>query len=249
MSIHEVKEIEEVATATAARTWKALGDAPIKGSRRPPITAGIAGRIEHTLLGMGATDADVARVCREVVEHSFRGVCCLPRDVGSCRAALDGSGALVVTVLDFPLSGGTAADAAEQCRRVVDLGADELDMVIDVRAVRRDDVAAARDGVRRVVEAAQGHPVKVILETGLLSIEQIVVGCVAAEAGGAAFVKTCTGFGPRGATEQDVTLIRAALGARLGLKASGGIGNRDWAARLVGLGADVIGTSKGPECV
>jgi deoxyribose-phosphate aldolase len=195
MSIHEVDGIEEVATATAARTWKALGDAPIKGSRRPPITAGIAGRIEHTLLGMSATDA------------------------------------------------------AEQCRRVVDLGADELDMVIDVRAVRRDDVVAARDGVRRVVEAAQGHPVKVILETGLLSIEQIVVGCVAAEAGGAAFVKTCTGFGPRGATEQDVKLIRAALGARLGLKASGGIGNRDWAARLVGLGADVIGTSKGPECV
>jgi len=231
-----------------ASTCRALGFTPGPGPGRPPAPPGMAGRIEHTLLGVSATDADVERLCREAREHRFRGVCCLPRDVARCRALLGGAGVLVVTVLDFPLAGGTPAEAAAECARVLDAGADEVDMVVDVRALRQGDPGAARDGVARVVAAAGSHAVKVILETGALGPEQIVDGCAAAEAGGAAFVKTATGFGPRGASVEDIRIMRACVGERLGVKASGGIRTRDDAERMVAAGADVLGTSSGPAC-
>jgi deoxyribose-phosphate aldolase len=208
----------------------------------------MAGRIEHTLLGVTATDADVERLCREALEHRFRGVCCLPRDVSRCRVLLAGSGVLVVTVLDFPLAGGTPTEAATECARVLEAGADEVDMVVDVRALLQGELAAARDGVARVVAAAGSHPVKVILETGALDPLQIVDGCAAAEAGGASFVKTSTGFGPRGASVDDIRTMRACVGDRLGVKASGGIRTRDDAEQMVAAGADVLGTSSGPAC-
>lgn len=215
---------------------------------RPPVPSSMAGRIEHTLLGVSATDAEVERLCREALEHRFRGVCCLPRDVARCHGMLADSGVLVVTVLDFPLAGGTPAEAAAECGRVIDAGANELDMVIDVRALLQGDLAAARDGVARVVAAAGSHPVKVILETGALDPAQIIDGCAVSEAGGAAFVKTATGFGPRGASEEDMRIMRACVGDRLGVKASGGIRTRDDAERMVRAGADVLGTSSGPAC-
>jgi deoxyribose-phosphate aldolase len=227
---------------------RALGFTPGKGPGRPPEPPSMAGRIEHTLLGISAVDADVERLCGEAREHGFRGVCCLPRDVARCRDLLEGSGVLVVTVLDFPLAGGTPAEAAAECARVLEAGADEVDMVVDVRALKQGDLAAARDAVRRVVDAAGAHPVKVILETGALTSEQIVDGCAVSEAGGAAFVKTATGFGPRGATVEDIRIMRTCVGDRLGVKASGGVRDRDDAERMVAAGADVLGTSSGPAC-
>jgi deoxyribose-phosphate aldolase len=231
-----------------AAACRELGCDPASGPGRPPAPGTMAGRIEHTLLGIAATDADVERLCREAREHSLRAVCCLPRDIVACRGLLSDVGVLVVSVLDFPLAGGTERTAAAECARVVEAGADEVDMVVDVRAVLQGRLVAARDAVARVVEAAGEHPVKVILETGALSAEQIVDACAASQAGGAAFVKTCTGFGPRGASVEDVRIMRAAVGERLGVKASGGIRTADDARAMVAAGADVLGTSSGPAC-
>ena len=215
---------------------------------RPPAPASIAGRIEHTLLSTAASDDDVRRVCREAEQHAFRAVCCLPRDVAPCRRLLDGTSSLVVTVVDFPLAQGGASAAEAECLRAVAAGADEIDMVIDVRAVRGGDLEAAAAGVRRVVAAADGRPVKVILETALLSDEQIVAAAAAAEAGGASYVKTSTGYSTRGASAADIRILRAAVGERLGIKASGGIKDRAAADALIAAGADLIGTSNGPKC-
>lgn len=215
---------------------------------RPPAPASMAGRIEHTLLAASATDEDVRRVCREAEEHEFRAVCCLPRDVAYCKRRLDGTNVLVVTVLDFPLAGGGEGAAEAACRRAIEAGADEVDMVVDIRALRAGDLVAATRGVKRVVAAAAGHPVKVILETGLLTTEQIVAGAAAAEIGGASFAKTSTGYGPRGASVEDIRILRTALGDRLGIKASGGIRDRAAAEAMVKAGADLIGTSNGPAC-
>jgi len=222
---------------------------PAQGPGRPAPPSSMAGRIEHTLLSAAASDDDVERLCREAAAHRFRAVCCLPRDVPRCRALLEGTGVLAVTVLDFPLASGLPGGAAAECARAIDAGADEVDLVVDVRALMRGEPETARDGAASVVAAARGRPVKVILETGLLDPSRIVEGSIAAEAAGAAFVKTCTGFGPRGATEEDVALIRLAVEDRMGVKASGGIRDRRAALRMVAAGADVLGTSSGIACV
>jgi deoxyribose-phosphate aldolase len=215
---------------------------------RPPAPPSIAGRIEHTLLSTAASDEDVRRVCREAEQYAFRAVCCLPRDVAACRRRLEGTSSLVVTVVDFPLAQGGAAAAEAECRRAVDAGADEIDMVVDIRALRAGDLGAAAAGVERVVAAAGGRPVKVILETALLAEGQIASGAAVAEAGGASFVKTSTGYSTRGASAEDVRLLRAAVGDRLGIKASGGIRDRAAAEEMIAAGADLIGTSNGPRC-
>ncbi len=214
---------------------------------RPSLS--FAKRIEHTLLNAGASDEDVNRLCQDALEEGFRSVCCLPRDVVRCHRLLQDSGVLVVTVIDFPLGAGTPDAARFECERVVTNGADEVDMVVDVRALRIGDLGSVRDGIADVVAAAKGRPVKTILETGLLTQRQIVGGCVAAEAGGADYVKTSTGFGPRGASVQDVALMRAAVGNRLGIKAAGGIRTHAFVLELVEAGADLIGTSSGADCL
>ena len=233
------------AYAGAAAALAGLG-APRTPPGRPPQPASMAGRIEHTLLASGATEEDVRRVCREAERYEFRAVCCLPRDVAACQRRLEGTMVLVVTVLDFPLAGGGAAE--EECRRAVEAGADEVDMVVDLRALRSGRLVTAARGVRRVVKAARGRPVKVILETGLLTPEQIAAGAAVAEIGGASFAKTSTGYGPRGASVEDIRILRAVLGDRLGIKASGGIRDRAAAEAMVAAGADLIGTSNGPAC-
>jgi deoxyribose-phosphate aldolase len=250
MSVKDTPIASKKITAAFAETVAALAGLEPHGAPpgRPKPPPSMAGRIEHTLLASAATDEDVRRVCREAEQGSFRAVCCLPRDVVACKRRLDGTAVLVVTVLDFPLAGGDGAAEAE-CLRAVKAGADEVDMVVDVRALRAGDLVAAVNGVRRVVKAARGRPVKVILETGLLSPEQIVAGAAVAEIGGAAFAKTSTGYGPRGASAEDIRILRAALGDRLGIKASGGIRDRAAAEAMVAAGADLIGTSNGPACV
>ena len=234
--------------------WKAacasLAFDPDSSSRRRPAAPdSMAGRIEHTLLGVSATNRDVERLCEEAIGHSFRAVCCMPRDVERCVRALRTSSVIVVSVIDFPLGGGMGGVAASQCRTVIDLGASEVDMVVDVRAIVQNELKLARDGVARVVETAANVPVKVILETGALTPGQVVHAIAAAESGGAAFVKTSTGFGPRGASIEDVALMRAIVSDRMGVKASGGIRDKATAVAMIEVGADVIGTSNGPGCV
>ena len=241
-------------TISSRKEWKeacvSLAFDPDSCSRRrPPAPDSMAGRMEHTLLGVSATDRDVERLCEEAMEHSFRAVCCMPRDVERCVRATGTSSVIVVSVIDFPLGGGGDGAAASRCRTVIDLGASEVDMVVDVRAIIQGELTLARDGVARVVEAAANVPVKVILETGALTPRQVVHAIAAAESGGAAFVKTSTGFGPRGASIEDVTLMRAIVSDRMGVKASGGIRDRATAVAMIDAGADVIGTSNGPGCI
>ncbi len=228
---------------------KKLSFAPGSRSGRPVLGDDMSARIEHTLLRTDAAAADVTRLCVEARDHRFRSVCCLPRDVAKCSRLLDGTGVLVVTVLNFPLAGSSLEMTDFECNRVIDDGADEVDLVVDVRLLKEHKLIAVRNSISRVVETAGGRPVKVILETGLLRPEEIVAGVVCAEAAGAAYVKTSTGFGPRGASEEDVALMRHVVGDRLGVKASGGIRERQFARRLVELGADLLGTSAGPKLI
>jgi len=191
---------------------------------------------------------DLEKLCAEALEHRFRAVCCLPRDVALCRDLLDGARVLVVTVVDFPLGAGVGGEGEAQAREAVRAGADEIDMVVDQRALRSGRLDSVRDGVARIVGAADGRPIKAIMETGAFDERQVVHGCAAAEAGGASFVKTSTGYGPRGASERDVALMRVVVGERLGIKAAGGIRDRASALALVEAGADLVGTSAGPAC-
>jgi len=243
MSIEQIVEIHHLALESILGKGVASA-AP--GRPKPPSS--IAARIEHTLLSTAASDEDVKRICREAEQYSFRAVCCLPRDVAVCKRRLEGTSSLVVTVVDFPLAQGGAAAAEAETHRAAKNGADEIDMVIDVRAVKAGDLGTAVDGVRRVVAAAAGRPVKVILETALLSGEQIAAACAVSEAGGASFVKTSTGYSTRGASAEDIRIMRAAVGDRLGIKASGGIRDRETAEVMIAAGADLIGTSNGPKC-
>jgi deoxyribose-phosphate aldolase len=226
-----------------------LGFNQPKAKGRPIKFSSFAGRIEHTLLRADATEKDIGQLCSEAASFGFRSVCLFPKDVALAKRLVGGTAVLVVTVLNFPFSGSLGEVIESECGRVIEDGADEVDMVVDVRALSRGDLRAVRDGVGGIVNAASGRPVKVILETGYFSARQVVLGSIAAQAGGAQWVKTSTGFGPRGASVEDVISMRAAVGDGIGIKASGGIRHREFAQQLVDAGADLIGTSSGPHLI
>lgn len=205
--------------------------------------------IEHTRLGAATTSAQIVQLCQEARDAGLFGVCVAPVHVRSARAALgglgEGAGPALVTVVGFPLGASRSDVKAFECAAAVRDGATEVDMVIDLGALHagQDDRVAA--DVAAVVAAADGRPVKVIIETSLLDDAQKRRACVASEAGGAAFVKTSTGFGGGGATVDDVVLMRSVVGPRLRIKASGGIRTRALALALLDAGADRLGTSAG----
>jgi deoxyribose-phosphate aldolase len=210
------------------------------------ITAAeLALRIDHAALGPGTTRADVERLCREAREHGFASACVAPLWVRDAARFLDGAPSRVCAVIAFPHGTSAPATKAEEARRALDDGATELDMVIAVGLLKSGDADAVERDIRAVVEPARRSKglVKVILETGLLSAEEKVLACRRAEAAGADFVKTSTGFGPGGATVADVELLAATVGGRLGVKASGGIRSLDFATALLDAGATRLGCS------
>lgn len=205
------------------------------------LSPGLAGRIDHTLLRADATTGEVDRLCDEVARYGFASVCVNGAWVRHAAERLAGRG-LVCAVVGFPLGANLPETKAAETRQAVADGAREIDMVINVGALRsRDHALVARD-LAGVVDAA-GVPVKVILETGLLSREEKVEACVLAQAAGAAFVKTSTGFGPSGATVDDVRLMRETVGPGVQVKASGGVRDADIAQAMIEAGADRIGAS------
>lgn len=206
----------------------------------------LRGAIEHTLLSPRATPAEVVGLCQEAATHGLFGVCVAPLHVAVARAALSSAaGPRLVTVVGFPLGASRPDVKAYECALAVDDGADEIDMVLDIGHLCAGDDRPVVGDVAAVVQAAAGRPVKVILETALLDVGQKRRACLAAEAGGAAFVKTSTGFAGGGATVDDIVLMRATIGDRLRIKASGGIRSRKFALSLLDAGADRIGTSRG----
>lgn len=213
----------------------------------PPTSDAIARLIDHTVLKPDASEADIVRACREALDYGFASVCVNPYYVPLVADMLRGSKVLTCTVVGFPLGANMPETKAAEAARALADGAREIDMVINVGAVKSARYDWVRHDIEQVVAAARRGEaiVKVILETALLSDEEKVIACEIARDGGAAFVKTSTGFGPGGATTDDVALMRRVVGAAMGVKASGGIGSRRDAAAMIAAGATRIGASAG----
>jgi deoxyribose-phosphate aldolase len=203
----------------------------------------LAGLIDHTLLRPDATKEDLKKLCEEAKKYGFASVCVNSANVRIVKDALRGSNVMAVAVVGFPLGAMTTTAKAFETREAARLGADEIDMVINIGALKSRDYALVEDDIRAVVQAARPRPVKVILETGALTTEEKVIGCALSRAAGAAFVKTSTGFGPGGATIEDIALMRRIVGAELGVKASGGVRTTEDADKMVAAGATRIGAS------
>lgn len=201
--------------------------------------------IEHTLLSAAATPAMIEALCDEARRYRLFGVCVSPIEVGRCRALLTGSEVRVVTVVGFPLANTFNACVALECQLAIRAGADEIDAVMRVSAAKAGDWRRVEEDARAVVEAAQGKPVKLILETALLDADEIARACMAAVTAGVQFVKTSTGYASRGATVEDVAQLKRHVAGRARVKASGGIRSAADALALLRAGADRIGTSSG----
>lgn len=209
----------------------------------------LAALIDHTFLRPDAVRSDLKRVCREAAQHSFATVCVNSAHVALCTSLLADRQLPVAATVGFPLGAGSAAaKGAEAAQAVLD-GASEIDMVCQIGALKDGLREVFVDDIRRVVDAAGGRPIKVILETCLLADDEKRRGAEWACDAGAAFVKTSTGFGSAGATESDVRLLRAAVGPDVGVKASGGIRDAATADRMIAAGANRLGTSAGVAIV
>ena len=206
-----------------------------------------ASLIDHTLLKPEATDEDIKKLCEEAVRYRFASVCVNPTWVRAAACNLEGTGVPVCTVIGFPL-GATLSDVkAYEARRSIFDGAREVDMVINIGALKSGDDCLVEHDIRSVVEVAHEYNVtcKVIIETALLTDDEKVRACLAAKNAGADFVKTSTGFSKGGATVADIALMRRTVGAGLGVKASGGVKGLDDARAMVEAGATRIGASVG----
>ena len=206
-----------------------------------------ASLIDHTLLKPEATDEDIKKLCEEAARYRFASVCVNPTWVRAASCNLRGTGVPVCTVIGFPL-GATLADVkAYEARRAIFDGATEVDMVINVGALKSGDDCLVENDIRSVVEVAHEYEAicKVIIETALLTDDEKVRACLAAKKAGADFVKTSTGFSKGGATVADIALMRRTVGSELGVKASGGVKGLEDARKMVEAGATRIGASVG----
>jgi len=208
-----------------------------------PANARLGAVIEHTLLRSDAAPEDYRRLCTEARALGCRAVCVHGRWIPTCRNELSGTGILTVAVADFPQGEGTTAARSDEVRRLTEAGADEIDIVAPLAALRAGEWEAVGRDLRAVI-LASGRPVKVILESAALAPEAITAGAGIVRDVGAFAVKTSTGFHPAGgATVEAVAAMREVVGSRLRVKASGGIRTVDQALRMLRAGADLIGTS------
>ncbi len=211
----------------------------------PPSSSPILSAIEHTLLRSSATPKEVEVLCAEAIAHGFFGVCVNPRFVSLAASVLAHSPSRVVTVVGFPLGATLDAAVARETELAVAAGAHEIDMVIPLGAALSGDFAAVETTVAAVVRAAAPHPVKAILETGWFEGEALRAPALAALNGGAHFLKTSTGFGPRGATTEEVVVLSQLAAGRAQVKAAGGIRTHSDALAMLKAGASRLGTSSG----
>jgi len=211
----------------------------------------IAALIDHTILKPDSVRTDIERVCREALEYGFASVCVNPCWVPAVARALAGSAVAVCSVIAFPFGATSTAAKVAESEIAVGEGARELDMVINIGALRSGEPALVRDDIGAVVSAAhaRGATVKVILETALLTEEQIIHACQLSQQVNADFVKTSTGFASGGATVPVVELMRRTVGPAMGVKASGGIRTLEDFRKMVAAGASRIGASAGVQIV
>jgi deoxyribose-phosphate aldolase len=211
----------------------------------------LARYIDHTLLRPDATAADIDRLCDEAVEHQFAAVCINPTWIRRAADRVRGTSVAVASVIGFPFGAATTEIKAMEARRAVRDGAREIDMVINIGALKSGMLDAVREDIDRVSDACHesGALNKVIIETALLTDEEKVIACHLAKEAKADFVKTSTGYASGGATVFDVALMREAVGARMGVKASGGIRTAEDVQDMIAAGATRIGASAGVKIV
>jgi deoxyribose-phosphate aldolase len=233
------ERMQRVVDAGAARIGLVLGETA--------TARDWSGLVDHTLLKPEASDADIRRLCEEAAQYRFASVCVNPSWVRAAACNLRGTSVPVCTVVGFPL-GATLPDVkAYEARRAIFDGAREVDMVINIGALKSNDDCAVEQDIRAVIEASHEYDVlvKVIIEAALLTDEEKVRACLAAQRAGADFVKTSTGFAKHGATVADVALMRRTVGAGMGVKAAGGVKGIEDARAMLEAGATRIGASVG----
>jgi deoxyribose-phosphate aldolase len=214
-------------------------------------TAGVSGVIDHTLLKPDATRDEIEKLCREAAEFHFATVCVNPAWVATAAARLRGTGVGVCSVVGFPLGATTAEVKNFETRRAIYDGATEIDMVINVGALKSGDLRTVERDIEAVTDPCRqcGVVSKVIIEAALLTDEEKITACTLSKAAGADFVKTSTGFGPGGATAADVALMRRVVGADMGVKAAGGVRDLEGLKAMVAAGASRVGASAGVKIV
>jgi deoxyribose-phosphate aldolase len=218
--------------------WKSLNN-KVRG-----VIMNLAKYIDHTILKPETTKKDVIRICSEAKEYGFFSVCVNPYYVPVVRDELEGSEVKVCSVIGFPLGASTSEIKAAETRKSISDGANEIDMVLNIAALKNKDYDFVRSDIKAVVDALEGKAIlKVILENCLLTKEEIVIACNLSVEAGAHFVKTSTGFSTGGATTEDIALMRKTVGSELGVKASGGVRDRKTAMAMVEAGASRIGAS------
>jgi deoxyribose-phosphate aldolase len=251
--------VVEVADGIKVKTcFDNAGHVVSAGAERLTSTVGVippdkslAGMIDHTLLKPDATADQIAQLCFEARKHHFASVCVNPTNVPLCADLLKGTDVKVCTVIGFPLGATSTEVKAFETRDAIENGATEIDMVINIGALKAgDNDLVARDilGVVSVAHKA-GALVKVIIENALLTDEEKVIACLLSKEAGADFVKTSTGFSSGGATAHDVALMRRTVGPNLGVKAAGGIHSHEEAEQLVAAGATRLGASAGVKII
>ena len=202
--------------------------------------------IDHTILNADATEKDIQRICIEAKEYDFKTVCINPGWVDYAAHLLEETDVGITTVIGFPLGANTSEIKAAEAKQAVEKGVSDVDMVINIGALKNEDYPTVLNDIKAVVNAVDGKAiVKVIIETSLLNKTEKIRVCELAKQAGADFVKTSTGFSTGGATLDDVKLMRATVGPKMGVKASGGVRSYEDAVAMIEAGATRIGASSG----
>lgn len=231
-----------------AQTEAYLNELPPAPPAPPaPTAAELAGWIDHTALKAETTAVQVMRLCQEARQHKFATVCVNPGYVPLASGVLRGSGVGVCSVISFPLGAHLPSQKAIEAGLAIEAGATEIDMVVNIGALKADALELVYEDVKAVADVCHEHSaqLKVILEMCYLNQREKIAGCLISKAAGADFVKTSTGFGPSGATVEDVALMRRVVGAQVGVKAAGGIRTLADALAMIKAGANRLGASAG----
>lgn len=234
--IKKPETVNKIVDIGAARIGASPG---IRGS----VDKKLAGMIDHTILKPDATREDMIKICEEARQFGFATVCVNSSNIPLVARQLKGSSVKPIAVVGFPLGAATSQAKAFEAKEAIRAGAQEIDMVINIGALKSKDYKTVFEDILRVVETSRPYKVKVIIETSELDHDEKVAASILSKTAGAAFVKTSTGFGKGGATVEDIALIRKIVGQDMEIKASGGIRTKEDAEAMVKAGANRIGAS------
>ncbi len=212
-------------------------------------TQNLADYIDHTILKPEAMEKDIQKVCEEAIEHGFKTVCVNSSNIGLVAQLLENQKPIPIAVVGFPMGAAISSVKAFEAKEAIKAGAKEIDMVINLGALKAKDYRKVLVDIQAVVDAARPYPVKVIIETSSLNEDEKITASALAKAAGAAFVKTSTGFAEGGALAEDVELIRRIVGDDVGVKASGGVKTREDVNKMIAAGANRIGASASVDIV